>query len=71
MRSEQAILDDIGFFELSLQDAEKYQDAIFDVVSTVGQVHMLEHNREYIAAIKLKIDQLKTELKESEKYYAE
>ena len=65
------IRDDIEWLEGAIETAEQYTQDIFDVVSTVGQVHMLEHNRQYIDAIKAKIAQLKKDLPESEAYYAD
>ena len=69
MKKPSEIRNDIEWLEGAVETAQQYTQDIFDVVSTVGQVHMLEHNRRYITAIKLKIEQLKIELKESEEFY--
>lgn len=71
MEKPQTIRDDIEFFEDALKVAEKYSNDIFDVVSSVKRVGMLDHNRDYINAIKAKIERLKEELKESESYYGD
>jgi hypothetical protein len=63
------IEDDIEWLEGCLETAEQYQSDIFDVVSTVKQVPMLDHNRNYINAIKEKISSLQSDLVESKKYY--
>ncbi|MGB0817831.1 MAG: hypothetical protein ACPGQQ_02905 [Candidatus Puniceispirillaceae bacterium] len=65
------IEDDIEWLEGAVETAEQYTQDIYDVVSTVRQVHMLEHNRAYIDAIKAKIEQLRADLKESKAFYSE
>lgn len=67
----ETIKDDIEWLEDCVKTAEQYTQDIFDVVRTVGQVQMLDHNRNYIDSIKKKIEQLKKDLPESERYYAE
>jgi len=65
MDRPEEILDKIDWLECALQKADDYHQHIFDVVSTVGQNQMLEHNQNYQEAIKGKIEQLKKSLPES------
>jgi hypothetical protein len=71
MRKSSDIESDIEWLEGALDTANVYQSDIFDVVSTVRQVPMLDHNRNYINAIEVKIKELRADLKEAKEWEAD
>jgi len=71
MRQPKELQEDIEWLEGCVVIAEQYSQDIFDVVSTVKQVPMLEHNRNYITAIKAKIEALQADLKWAREYFNE
>ena len=71
IRKSTHIEDDLDWLKGALDTAQVYQSDIFDVVSTVRQVQMLEHNQNYINSIKVKIAELEQEHVEALEYEAD